>query len=173
MPALAWMATLTLLLATTPAFATGNALVGRYGHDSTEPADEPVWQVERVADGYTVEYLAVGEREPAWLLDSDGRAAFWERMMWPTDTARNAECLSWGEAPLMLADLLDMPDDASAPAVKAASAQTPGAGVLCRVEPAARAKISWLSDNLSDYFFHDAMGGVMEVRQLPDQPAAP
>lgn len=164
------LALLSLLLGTASAFSAENDLGGRYTHDFTEPSAEPVWQVQRVGTGYGIEYLSNGEREPAWRLDRDGRAAFWDRMMWPAATAQGAECVSWGEAPLSLADLLELPDDEAASAVKPASspAQTPGAGVLCRVEPGTRAQISWLRDNHSDYFFYDPIIGVMEVRRLPD-----
>ncbi|MGH8077229.1 MAG: hypothetical protein ACREPE_07895 [Lysobacter sp.] len=96
---LRWMTAPLLLLATSLALSAETDLVGRYGHDATEPADEPVWQVERAGDSYSIEYLAVGERELAWRLDGDGRAAFWERMTWPAATARDAQCLSWGVAP--------------------------------------------------------------------------
>jgi hypothetical protein len=172
MRVLLWTATLALMLAATQALPAESALVGRYGHDSTEPAAAPVFQVERVGDGYWLEYLAVGERETAWLLDNDGRAAFWDRMTWPAATAQDAECLSWGEASPTLSDFLEFATDAASPAEPTpALAKTFGAGVLCRVAPAARAKISWLSDYRSDYFFYDTMGGVMEVRPLPGRAA--
>ena len=169
MAALRW-APVLLLLMPAMALAGQDRLVGGYSHDFTEPADETVWRVAAAAAGYEIESLGSGERDPAWRLDGAGRAEFWERMMWPTDTAGDAECISWGDKPPSLADLFATPAGAAAsPAARAAA--PPGAGVLCRVEPGTRARISWLSDNLSDYFYYDPFIGVIEVALLPVSPA--
>lgn len=161
---------LPLLLTASMALSAETELAGRYTHDYTEPADEPVWQVERIGDGFSIETLADADRQPAWPLDGDGRAAFWDRMTWPVATARDAQCITWGEAPLLLADLLAMPEDGAAAKAKPAPGSKLGAGVLCRVARVARERISWLSDHESDHFYFDSFLGVMEVRRLPNAP---
>ena len=155
---------LLLALSACPAIViAGDAdrFAGDYGHDATATADEVVWTVVAVGDQWRIVRTADGEAQAAHRLQARGRATFWDRMGWPADTATDADCLSWGEKPASLADLLaDPPNSATAPGDEA------GLGVLCHVPPASRARIEWLASHAGDWFYYDPVAGVMDVRRL-------
>lgn len=155
---------LLLALSTYPAFViAGDAdrFAGDYGHDATATVDDVVWTVEAVGDHWRIVRTADGEAHAAHRLQARGRATFWDRMGWPADTATDADCLSWGEKPASLADLLT-----DTPAAAAAPGEEAGLGVLCRVPPASRARIDWLASHAGDWFYYDPIAGVMGVRRL-------
>ncbi len=165
---LASVASLLLLLALPlSALASGPApFAGRYGHDATASADDVVWIVQAAGAQWRVVLATDGEIAPAQRLLMRGRAAFWARMGWPTDSSADADCLSWGEKPGSLDDLLE-DLRADTPPAPPAPGEDHGHAVLCHVPPAARARIDWIADNASDWFYYDPMAGVMEVRRLP------
>ena len=151
------------LIALSPLASAGEprSFAGDYGHDATHDADEVVWRVQEAGDAWRLTSTGDGEVVDAHRLGERGRVAFWTRMGWPVDSSQDADCLSWGEKPASLEDLF-----ADAPASRTATGDDYGLGVLCHVPSPARARIDWLSGNGSDWFYYDAMLGVMEVRRL-------
>ena len=71
-------------------------------------------------------------------MDEAGKAAFWEQMWWPADKAKNAQCLS---------------------------TEWKWQGIMCYVHRSARAEVSDLAKNGSDYFYFDPLGGLKEIRR--------
>lgn len=137
------------------------SFAGDYGHGATHDADEVVWRVQDVGTGWRLTSTGDGEVVDAHRLGKQGRAAFWSRMGWPVDSSHDADCLTWREKPASLDDLL-----ADAPPAPSPPGNDYGAGVLCHVPPTARARIGWLDGNSSDWFYYDAVAGVMEARRL-------
>lgn len=138
----------------------GERLSGRYGHDYTQPADEPVWAISQDADGWHALTLGDGERSVARRIGPAARAAFWDAMAWPADTAATADCLSWGERMPALSDLLDEETPPTDPR------GSYGTSVLCHVPGEARAGIDTLAGNASDWFYYDPMLGLMQINRL-------
>lgn len=138
------------------------SFAGDYGHGATHEADEVVWRVQEAGTAWRLTSTGDGEVVDARRLGQHGREAFWNRMGWPADSSRDADCLTWGEKPASLDDLLaDTP-----PAPVAAGEDDYGLGVLCRVPLAARIRTGWLGDQASDWFYYDPVAGVMEARRL-------
>jgi hypothetical protein len=136
------------------------SFAGDYGHGATHEADQVVWRVQEA--GTTWRFTSGdGKVVAAHRLGKQGRAAFWSRMGWPVDSSHDADCLTWGEKPASLDDLL-----ADAPPAPASPGDDYGAGVLCHVPSSTRARIDWLAGNDSDWFYYDPMAGVMETRRL-------
>ena len=153
---------LALLASSFPTLAGDAApFAGDYGHDATASADDVVWSVEAVGAYWRVVRTADGDAHDAHRLQAPGRMKFWDRMGWPTDTAADADCLSWGEKPSSLEDLLS-----DTPPVAAAPGDDYGLGLLCHVPPASRSRIDWLANHPSDWFYYDPVAGVMAVRRL-------
>ena len=138
-----------------------DSFAGDYGHGATHDADEVVWRVQEAGTGWRLTSTGDGEVVAAHRLGKQGRAAFWSRMGWPVDSSHDASCLTWGEKPASLDDLL-----ADAPPAPAPPGDDYGQGLLCHVPPTARARIDWLAGNASDWFYYDPMAGVMETRRL-------
>lgn len=151
------------LLASFPLARAGDAasFAGDYGHDATTSADDVVWRVEAVGAHWRIVRTSDGEAHDAHRLPAPGRTKFWDRMGWPADTATDADCLSWGEKPASLEDLLS-----DAPPVAAARGDDYGLGLLCHVPPASRSRIGWLAGHAGDWFYYDPVAGVMDVRRL-------
>lgn len=154
---------LLCLLALSPAAwaAPPTPFAGEYGHGATHDADETVWVVQAVDTQWRLTRTGDGETVQAHRLGQRGREAFWTRMGWPAESSEDADCLSWGEKPASLEDLL-----ADRPAKDVAPGDDYGLGVLCHVPASARSRIDWLADNASDWFYYDAVAGVMEARRL-------
>lgn len=133
---------------------------GRYGHRFTAAPGQPVWLVERDGDGYRATTVTGdGDVRPARVLSEDGRRAFWKKMLWDEADAAQASCLNWGDPPPpTLREML-----AEAPAAPAIA----GASLLCHVPAAQRARMTWLVNRQSDWFYYDPMAGVMEADRLP------
>ena len=144
-----------------PAHAS-QPLVGAYTHGHAEPGESPVWEITHDGNAYQARTVADGEQAEAWLLGERGRAAFWEKMSWPVDSSVAATCLSWGKAPLTLESLLEPEASTGLP-----REDQPGASVLCQVQAADKAKVDWLADYQSDFFYYDPLFGVTESRALP------
>lgn len=138
----------------------GERLSGRYGHDYTQSAGDPVWVVSQDADGWHALTPGDGELSDAYRIAPAARAAFWDAMAWPADTAAAADCLSWGERMPTLSDLLDEKPPPSDPQ------ETYGSSVLCHVPSEARAGIDTLADQASDWFYYDPMLGLMQINRL-------
>ncbi|WP_062352273.1 hypothetical protein [Pseudoxanthomonas mexicana] len=134
---------------------------GHYGHGATHDADEVVWTVEALGGHWRIVRTADGEAHDAHRLQARGREAFWTRMGWPADSSADADCMSWGQKPASLDDLL-----ADTPPAAAAAGEDYGLGVLCRVPLAARIKTGWLGGQASDWFYYDPIAGVMELKRL-------
>jgi hypothetical protein len=151
------------VLALSPAASAGEpvSFAGDYGHGATHDPDEVVWRVQDADAGWRLTSTGDGEVVDAYRLAARGREAFWRRMGWPADSSAAADCLTWGDRPASLDDLL-----ADTPPAPAAPGDDGGLGVLCHVPPTARARIDWLAGNGSDWFYYDPMAGVMEVRRL-------
>lgn len=137
-------------------------LVGAYTHGHAEPGESPVWEITHDGHRYQAHTVADGEHAEAWLLSTTGRAAFWEKMSWPVDSSAAATCLSWGTAPLTLQSLLEPETTPTPPREDQA-----GASVLCQLQAADKAKVDWLADYQSDFFYYDRLFGVTETRALP------
>lgn len=154
---------LACLLALSPLAGAGEpvSFAGDYGHGATHDANEVVWRVQDAEAGWRLTSTGDGEVVDARRLGPRGRAAFWTRMGWPVDSSDGADCLTWGEKPASLDDLL-----ADTPPTPAAPGDDYGLGVLCHVPPTQRARIDWLAGNGSDWFYYDTMAGVMELRRL-------
>ena len=120
-----------------------------------------VWQVEGAGHHWRVTVLTTGETHDAHHLQARGRDAFWSRMDWPLESSAEADCLTWGDKPGSLQDLL-----ADTPPAPSAPGEDYGHAVLCHVPPAARARIGWIADNASDWFYYDPLLGVIEARAL-------
>ena len=137
-------------------------LVGAYTHGYVAPGESPVWEIIHDGNGYQARTLADDEHAAAWLLSGNGRTSFWEKMAWPAEGSTTAICLSWGTAPPTLQSLLE-------PETKAGQSREAqyGASVLCKVQPADKAKVDWLANYQSDYFYYDPLFGVVEIRALP------
>ena len=79
---------------------------GQYGHGATDDPDEVVWIVQPQGAHWRITRTSDDDRVDAHPLAARGREAFWARMDWPVDSSRDADCLTWGEKPASLADLL-------------------------------------------------------------------
>ncbi|WP_334178394.1 hypothetical protein [Pseudoxanthomonas sp.] len=134
---------------------------GQYGHAATHDADEVVWTVDATAGRWRIVRMADGEVHDAHRLQARGREAFWTRMGWPADSSREADCLTWGDKPASLENLLD-----ETPPASVAPDEDHGPGVLCHVPPATRMQTGWLADHASDWFYYDPIAGVMELHRL-------
>lgn len=144
--------------------AEADLLSGRYGHDASEPAYQAVWEVSRQGENWQARNLTEQAASTAYRLSPAGRRAFWERMDWPSHTADTADCVTWGEAEPSLSDLLqESPADADPKTTE----DVVGGALVCHVPAEARKQIGWLQDSGEDWFYYDAMAGVMEVRRLP------
>jgi hypothetical protein len=155
---------LFLLACIAPSFAEAGgqpAFVGTYGHGATALPDDVVWIVQQAGDHWRVVQVADGAASDAHRLQRRGRDAFWARMDWPEGTGAEADCLSWGEKPGSLEDLLS-----DVPPVPSAPGEDYGHALLCHVPQPSRARIAWLADNTSDWFYYDPVFGVIEVRAL-------
>lgn len=150
-----------LLLAPSVQAAPPVPFAGQYGHGATADSDEVVWSVQGEAPSWRLTRTADDEQVDAQRLGARGRAAFWTRMDWPVDSSADADCLTWGEKPASLQDLL-----ADTPPTPLAAGDDYGLGVLCHVPASARSRIDWLAGNASDWFYYDPIAGVMEVRRL-------
>ncbi|RZA34063.1 MAG: hypothetical protein EOP92_17600 [Lysobacteraceae bacterium] len=159
---------MSLLVATIPASAADpDVLAGRYGHDVSEPAYQPVWEVIHEGGRWQARNVGDDDYSVAYRMSGVGRRAFWEKMGWPLASADTADCVSWGDAPASLVDMLEE-------AIPVTGADTYGLALVCHVPPATRAQIDWLRASAEDWFYYDPMAGVMEVRRLPrDAPTAP
>ena len=150
-----------LLLAPTTQPAPPAPFTGQYGHGATADRNEVVWSVQGEAPSWRLTRTADDEQVDARRMGARGREAFWTRMDWPADSSTDADCLTWGEKPASLQDLL-----ADTPPAPVATGDDYGLGVLCHVPASARARIDWLAGNASDWFYYDPVAGVMEVRRL-------
>ena len=90
---------------------------GQYGHGATDNPDEVVWIVQPQGAHWRITRTSDDDRVDAHPLAARGREAFWARMDWPAGSSADADCLTWGEKPASLADLL-----ADAPPSPAAAA---------------------------------------------------
>ncbi len=144
--------------------AEADPLSGRYGHDASEPAYQAVWEVSRQGQDWQARNLTDELASTAYRLSPAGRQAFWEKMDWPSHTAATADCVTWGEAAPSLLDLLQ---ESQADAEPKAAVDVVGGALVCHVPAEARKQIGWLQDSSEDWFYYDAMAGVMEVRRLP------
>ena len=162
---------MSLLVATIPAWAADpDVLAGRYGHDASEPAYQPVWEVIHEGERWQARNVGDDAYSVAYRMSGVGRRAFWEKMGWPLASADVADCVSWGTAPASLVDMLEE-------ITPVTGADTYGLALVCHVPPAARTQIDWLQASTEDWFYYDPMAGVMEVRRLargaPTAPIAP
>lgn len=155
---------LVMFCALLPSAWAGPSLsfAGRYGHTATASLEDVVWIVEEDGARWRITRTTDDEVALAQRLSAHGRAAFWSRMGWPDATSTGADCLTWGDKPGSLADLL-----ADTPPVPAPSGDDYGHAVLCHLSPEARAGIDWLASNTSAWFYYDPMAGVMEAHRLP------
>ncbi|MCH6483282.1 hypothetical protein MMG85_06840 [Pseudoxanthomonas sp. LH2527] len=150
-----------LLLAPSAQAVPPAPFAGQYGHGATADSDEVVWSVQGEAPSWRLTRTADDEQVDAQRMRARGREAFWTRMDWPVDSSTDADCLTWGEKPASLQDLL-----ADTPPAPLAAGDDYGLGVLCHVPAPARSRIDWLAGNASDWFYYDPVAGVMEVRRL-------
>ncbi|MFC5476637.1 hypothetical protein [Massilia suwonensis] len=125
------------------AFAGGvsagtDPLVGSFTHDFTRIKNDSVWTVKKTGSVWKVRVHGSNEIAGARLVSDSEKAAFWEQMWWPADKAKDAQCLRIEEQ---------------------------SQGMMCYVRGSTRAGIGGLSKHKSDYFYFDAMGGLMEIRR--------
>lgn len=113
-------------------------LTGQFTHNFTRPENQSVWTVTKT--GITWKVLVHGSNQilRAKEVGEEKKEEFWEKMWWPTEEARNAQCLTFE-------DNLER--------------------IMCYVPRSSRAELSELSKNASDYFYFDQMGGLMEIRR--------
>lgn len=150
-----------LLLAPSTQAAPPAPFAGQYGHGATADSDDVVWIVQGEAPSWHITRTTDDEQVDAQRMGARGREAFWHRMDWPADSSTDADCLTWGERPASLQDLL-----ADTPPTRTPGGEDYGLGVLCHVPTPARARIDWLAGHASDWFYYDPVAGVMEVRRL-------
>jgi len=124
---------------TTGVSANPDSLVGQFTHDFTLPENQPVWTVKKTGTTWRVLFHGSNETLLAKQVDEAGKAAFWEQMWWPSDKAKGARCLSIGGK---------------------------WQGMMCYVHGKARAEVSDLAQNGSDYFYYDPLGGLKEIRRI-------
>ena len=113
--------------------AQTTSLVGDFTHGYTDPKNETVWTVENTRDMWTVYSHGAKETFKAKILSEAERINYWEKMWWPTATAKLADCLTYDAA------------------------------LICHIPKKAKMKIDWIKKNKSDYFHYDAIGGVIEI----------
>ena len=135
-------------------------LGGRYGHEFSEPAYAAVWEVRRVGAGWQAGTVADDTYSAAHEMSPAARRAFWEKMGWLAATSTEADCVTWGEAPLSLTDMLEGKPVATGP-------DAFGSDLVCHVPAHVRKDIDWLADSSEDWFFYNPVAGVMEVRRVP------
>lgn len=111
-------------------------LLGNFGHEFTEPAGSVVWTITPREKGY--ELYSHGDQSRAMMhrWKPAEIRSFWQKMLWPQDTMEGVECLGNDEE------------------------------IYCQVPPVQRARIDWIANSKSDYFFYSEMGGVMEIQRL-------
>ena len=131
------LSVLTLYVLAGSASAETSPLVGSFTHDFTRPSNQSVWTVKKAGAAWQVR-LHGGNQTVRARPATDAERAAWEKMWWPADKAKSAQCLRVEE-------------------------QSPG--LMCYVHGSTRAGISDLSKNKSDYFYFDPMGGLMEIRR--------
>ena len=133
------LAVLLLSAMTTGVSANSNSLVGQFTHDFTLPENLPVWTVKKTGTTWRVLFHGSNETSLAKPVDKAGKAAFWEQMWWPSGKAKDAQCLS---------------------------IKGKWHGMLCYADGNARAQVSDLARNGSDYFYYDQLGGLKEIRRI-------
>lgn len=127
---------LFLFCVSIPLLAAPEPLSGQFTHDFTRPKNASVWTV--IKSGAEWRVLVHGAKETvATKVTEGGRKAFWEKMWWPAEKAKDAECLSLGDE---------------------------WQGMMCYVHRDARAEVEELAKKKSDYFYYDQMAGLMEIR---------
>ena len=121
-----------------PLLAAPQPLVGQFTHDYTRPKNASVWTVKKSGAEWRV--LVHGSKGAvlATRVSEAERKAFWEKMWWPAEKAKHAQCLSLGDA---------------------------WQGMMCYVQKSNRAGVEKLAKKKSDYFYYDQMAGLMEIRQ--------
>lgn len=132
------LSVLLLSAVTSGAVAGPDPLVGQFTHNFTRPDNQPVWTVEKSGTRWRVLFYGSNEKFAAKQVDKAGKAAFWEQMWWPSDKAKDAQCLS---------------------------IEGKWQGMMCYVHGNARAEVSDLARNGSDYFYYDPLGGLKEIRR--------
>jgi len=133
------LAVILLSAMTTAVSANPDSVVGQFTHDFTLPKNQPVWTVKKTGTTWQVLFHGSNETLSAKQVDEAGKAAFWEQMWWPSDKAKDAQCLS---------------------------IEGKWQGMMCYVHGNARAEVSDLARNGSDYFYYDPLGGLKEIRRI-------
>jgi hypothetical protein len=132
------LAVFCLCALTGAAYAETDPFVGSFTHDFTRPKNESVWTVKKSGAAWQVLVHGSHETVHARRMSDAERMAFWEQLWWPTEKAKDAQCLRL-EGNLQ--------------------------GLMCYVQSSTRAEVSDLAKNKSDYFYFDQMGGLMEIRR--------
>lgn len=122
---------------TRTANAETEPLVGSFTHDFTRPKLTLCGTVKKSGTAWTVLIHGSNETVSTKRSSEAEKKAFWDRMWWPTEKAKDAHCLQM-EGNLQ--------------------------GMMCFVQSSTRAQVSDLAKK-SDYFYFDQMGGLMEIRR--------
>lgn len=128
---------LFLLCVSCPLLAAPEPLSGQFTHDFTRTKNASVWTVKKSGTEWRVFVHGSKGAVPATKVSEAERKAFWEKMWWPAEKAKDAQCLSLGDE---------------------------WQGMMCYVHRSARAEVEELAKKKSDYFYYDQMAGLMEIR---------
>ena len=119
------------------AFAAPEPLQGEFTHDATLPPNKAVWIITKNSNAWRVFLPGANETLDAEKVSAAKRKVFWAKLWWPTEAAKNAECLSY-------------------------KLQTEA--VICYVPRNVREKVDDLKAYASDYFYFDSLLGLQEIR---------
>lgn len=123
--------------------ANAQQLDGKFTHDYTKLKNDVVWTVTKSEGKWKVFVHGSKEQFPAQKATQFEREIFWKSMSWPITHAKDAECL-W--------------------------IQSQPQAALCYLSATKKKQVPSLQTQVSDYFYFDSMGGVMEISPVRSKP---
>lgn len=114
---------------------SGELLLGNFGHKYTSDNKATVWSIR--TQGRDYELLTSGDNSKTKLksLSKAEITALWDKLLWPSTTIQGVSCLGNKDE------------------------------IFCHIPTEQRKKITWLTENTSDFLHYSSMGGVMEIKK--------